>query len=43
VAFLAKDMALANRLRLPFIRDPEGRVGWVAVSLRLLPRVDADA
>jgi CubicO group peptidase (beta-lactamase class C family) len=43
VTFLAADMALANRLRLPFVRDPEGRVGWVAVSLRLLPRVDGNA
>ena len=40
VAFLAEDMAVANRGRLPFVRDAEGRVGWVASGLRLLPRAD---
>jgi CubicO group peptidase (beta-lactamase class C family) len=43
VAFLAEDMAVANRQRLPFVRDAEGRVGWVGSGLRLLPRVDAEA
>jgi CubicO group peptidase (beta-lactamase class C family) len=43
VAFLAEDMAVANGQRLPFVRDAEGRVGWVATGLRLLPRVDGDA
>jgi hypothetical protein len=42
VAFLAEDMAEVNRSRLPFVRDAEGRVGWVSSGLRLLPRV-ADA
>jgi hypothetical protein len=27
VAFLAKDLGVTNRLRLPFVRDGEGRVG----------------
>jgi hypothetical protein len=43
VSFLATDMALANGLRLPFVRDAEGRVGWVAVGTRLLPRVEEQA
>ncbi len=43
VAFLAADVAVANRQRLPFVRDPDGRVGWVATGLRLLPRVEAGA
>ena len=43
VAFLAEDMAVVNGVRLPFVRDPDGRVGWVASGLRLVPRVDADA
>lgn len=42
VAFLAEDMEVCNRLRLPFVRDAEGRVGWVASGLRLLPRVEVD-
>ena len=43
VAFLAKDMGVANGVRLPFVRDADGRVGWVSAGLRLVPRVDADA
>ncbi len=43
VAFLAKDMGVSNGQRLPFVRDAEGRVEWVAVGLRLVPRVDAEA
>ncbi len=43
VAFLAKDMGVAHGGRLPFVRDAEGRVGWVSSGLRLVPRVDADA
>jgi CubicO group peptidase (beta-lactamase class C family) len=43
VRFLATDVAIANGLRLPFVRDAEGRVGWVAVGLRLLPRVEEQA
>jgi hypothetical protein len=43
VRFLATDMALASGLRLPFVRDAEGRVRWVAVGTRLLPRVEEQA
>ena len=40
VRFLATAMALANGLRMSFVRDAKGRVGWVAVRTRLLPRVE---
>jgi CubicO group peptidase (beta-lactamase class C family) len=43
VTFLARDMGVANGARLPFVRDAEGRVGWVSAGLRLVPRVDDDA
>jgi CubicO group peptidase (beta-lactamase class C family) len=43
VTFLAKDMAVAGGQRIPFVRDADGRVGWVSSGLRLLPRVDAEA
>jgi hypothetical protein len=43
VAFLAKDMADVNGARVSFVRDQEGRVQWVAVGLRLMPRVEAKA
>ena len=43
VAFLAKDMGVANGGRMPFVLDVEGRVVWVSAGLRLVPRVDADA
>jgi CubicO group peptidase (beta-lactamase class C family) len=41
VTFAAPDEALALGLRLPFVRDASGRVGWVGVGLRLQPRQDA--
>ena len=43
VTFLARDMAVVNGSRLPFVRDSEGRVQWVSSGLRLVPRVDAEA
>jgi hypothetical protein len=42
VTFLAKDMAMANGARLPFVRDASGRVRWVSSSLRLVPRLAGD-
>jgi uncharacterized protein YjhX (UPF0386 family) len=39
VTFLAKDMALANGARVPFVRDASGRVQWVSNVARLVPRV----
>lgn len=39
VTFLAKDMALANGARVPFVRDVSGRVRWVSSGLRLVPRL----
>jgi CubicO group peptidase (beta-lactamase class C family) len=43
VTFLAMDTAVIHGRRYPFVRDAAGRVGWVQVGLRLLPRADADA
>jgi CubicO group peptidase (beta-lactamase class C family) len=43
VTFLAKDEAVMAGSRLPFIRDADGRVGWVSMGLRLLPRVEKGA
>jgi len=40
VTFLAKDDAVMAGSRVPFIRNAEGRVAWVSIGLRLLPRVD---
>jgi CubicO group peptidase (beta-lactamase class C family) len=42
VTFLAKDMALANGARVPFVRDASGRVQWVSFGLRLVPRLAGD-
>jgi len=42
VTFLAKDMALANGARVPFVRDASGRVQWVSSGARLVPRVAGD-
>jgi hypothetical protein len=33
-------MAVVNGARLPFVRDADGRVQWVASGLRLIPRAD---
>jgi Beta-lactamase len=43
VTFLARDMAVVNGSRLPFVGDVAGRVQWVSSGLRLVPRVEADA
>ncbi|MDQ3694778.1 MAG: beta-lactamase family protein [Chloroflexota bacterium] len=43
VTFLAKDIGVMNGARLPFVRDAEGRIGWVSSGLRLVPRVDVEA
>jgi hypothetical protein len=42
VTFLAKDMALANGARVPFVRDASGRVQWVSSGARLVPRLASD-
>ena len=42
VTFLAKDMALANGGRMPFVHDASGRVKWVSSGLRLVPRAAGD-
>jgi CubicO group peptidase (beta-lactamase class C family) len=41
VAFLAEDMAVVGRTRMPFVRDINGRVKWISLGLRLVPRVEA--
>ncbi|MDQ3540574.1 MAG: beta-lactamase family protein [Chloroflexota bacterium] len=43
VTFLAEDVAAAGGGRLPFVRDTDDRIGWVATGLRLLPRVEEGA
>lgn len=43
VSFLAEDMAVAGGQRLPFVRDADGSIGWVASGLRLVPRVATDS
>jgi CubicO group peptidase (beta-lactamase class C family) len=40
ITFLAHDRAVAGELRLPFVRNATGGVGWVADGLRLRPRAD---
>jgi CubicO group peptidase (beta-lactamase class C family) len=40
LSFLEPDLAVAGGLKLPFVRDSSGRVGWVADGLRLRPRSD---
>ena len=42
MTFLAKDVALVNGVRLPFVRDASGRVQWVSSGARLVPRVAGD-
>jgi hypothetical protein len=39
ITFLEKDMGVSHGLRLPFVRDADGRVAWVSVGLRLIPRI----
>jgi hypothetical protein len=39
LTFLAKDIALVNGARIPFVRDASGRVQWVSDGARLVPRV----
>jgi len=38
VTFLERDIGVIGGMRLPFVRDRDGRVGWVADRLRLRPR-----
>ena len=39
VDFLERDIAVSGGMRLPFVRNRDGGVGWVADGLRLRPRV----
>jgi CubicO group peptidase (beta-lactamase class C family) len=38
LSFLAPDLALAGRVKVPFARDASGQVGWIGSGLRLRPR-----
>lgn len=38
VTFLDKDLGVAAGMRMPFVRNGEGKIGWVAEGLRLRPR-----
>ena len=38
VPFVAADLALLGGVLLPFVRKPNGDVGWIDVGLRLVPR-----
>jgi CubicO group peptidase (beta-lactamase class C family) len=38
LSFVDEDVAQLGPSLLPFVRRPDGRVGWLAVSLRLIPR-----
>ena len=39
VTFTAPDLASAGGVRIPFVRKPDGSIGWMADGLRLRPRV----
>lgn len=41
VGFCAPDVAVAGGMRIPFVRNAAGEVGWMAEGLRLRPRVTA--
>ncbi len=43
VTFTEPDLAVAGGVRIPFVRRPDGSVGWLAEGLRLRPRCDDDA
>jgi len=38
LSFVGEDAALLGPMRLPFVRRPNGTVGWVANNLRLIPQ-----
>jgi hypothetical protein len=41
VRFFAADLALLGQSVLPFVRRPNGDIGWIDVGLRLVPRIGA--
>ena len=41
VRFFAPDLALLGQSVLPFVRRPNGDIGWIDVGLRLVPRIGA--
>lgn len=38
VTFVSPDSAVAGGMRLPFVRDDDGGIGWIGAGLRLRPR-----
>ena len=38
VPFIAADLARIDTAVLPFVRKPNGRIGWIDVGLQLVPR-----
>jgi hypothetical protein len=40
VSFIAPDLAVAGGVRIPFVRNADGGIGWMADGLRLRPRED---
>jgi hypothetical protein len=42
IGFLEEDDATLGGARLPFVRDDAGRVGWLSIGARLIPRADGD-
>jgi hypothetical protein len=41
VSFIAADLALLGQGMLPFVRKPNGEIGWIDIGLRLVPRTGA--
>jgi CubicO group peptidase (beta-lactamase class C family) len=41
ITFQAVDAGVLGRVRLPFLRDDAGQVGWISSGLRLVPRQPA--
>jgi hypothetical protein len=39
VPFIAPDLARIDTAVLPFVRKPNGSIGWIDVGLRLVPRI----
>lgn len=39
--FVGPDLALLGTTILPFVRRPDGDIGWISIGLRLLPRSGA--
>ena len=38
LTFIAGDLVCAGSSMFPFVRKPNGEIGWIVVGLRLMPR-----